>query len=225
MNSKYLVHQDCDVYFNYGVYTLEDFNFINLVIWFFESCFHKMYVYPSNYILGIYRTSFQKSSYENKTISASSQSSEISKCSYYESIFKAHNICVRDECFNDVDKRTKYDALNRVGLPSNLHKLKRQSKFLLFIITKNYLESSSFETDWNEAIELNRNVVIIFKKDEDFIKNIDSKRFDYHKTYCISDEFFQAMITYKCSNEMSLDEETFFAIFSSYYTKLKKVSS
>ena len=110
---------------------------------------------------------------------------------YYEDILESYNFKIKDQIINLMKNSKEKDSdifclkksFNQIEI-NEKEIFKKKSKLLIFLITKNYLESEIFETHLNEAVSLNKEIFILLLEGGLDVKHV---KFGKHKVYNICD--------------------------------------
>ena len=207
MNSKFLVYKICDVYFNYYAdyeQNEQDYQFIDLVLWYFETVFTRLSTFPSRELSNRLKELSHHCNEPSKENDCENENAQ----NYYQKVFDAHNVHANlNEKFQYLNKLYGDENIHCTGFPVEIDKLKRQCKFRIFIVTEKYIESKEFEKDLNDAISLNNNIILLY--DQIDKKYLDEIKLSKERIFKISKLFLIEMIVVNESKKNFEDDYIF----------------
>jgi hypothetical protein len=100
---------------------------------------------------------------------------------FLKKLLEAYNFdCKFLENLNEEQNQSLFEKLKKVEF-YDTQKLKKQSKLIIFIITKKYIDSGLFKKHLEEANELQKEIKLILKE-SDYITNLEEE-FKFLKYY------------------------------------------
>ena len=202
---KFRQNIKCEVFFYFGLKTYQDYKNVNEVFSTFckrflncwphpeftkdETIFELIWLYEKN----PNPKSFKKKLEKLKKIFKKNDQTKINvsdeNLENYKTILEHFNILVRDELI-DFIKRSRVDNLELVKIIENLNKfqitdkkkLLKESKVVIFCLTKSYLDSPLFASDWEEIKVLNKDFLLVLLETN---LNYSYLNVEFHKVYDI----------------------------------------
>ena len=194
-----LTFEKCKIYFYYGLESIEDYQELLSVLRYFTVRSIGP-IYPNSSCKNLRQTL--------NLICNHSRSLSISNYNEYKNILEEANIFNASRYFDDISK--KY--LNEFELIDTA-RLKKQAKLLIFFVHKQYVESELFEKHWKEAIELNKEILILDIERSSTSADLQQK-FEKQKYFMLTREMLN-----HSSNENEIDK-----FINNYLPKNSEVS-
>ena len=181
MHSKLIYERSYDAYFNFGIYSTNEFELIGVLFKILKEC-HLEYFYPDNLHKDRWTTDFEKlndliKAYEtkknqNEKIEVNNQS-KINKV--YKQLLEAYNIGLDiDDLIDLLEDELKSKLRNFILHDTN--KIMKNCSLIGFILTQSYYNSKLFQIHWKKAIETNKEILILILEDN---LNIDDELLKY----------------------------------------------
>jgi hypothetical protein len=236
METKLVFERNCEIYFYFGIYSIDDTKLIApLLKFFYQDLYFKHFHPECNFdklsdILNLYEKNLiQKDNVEIKPTTkqdekddfGSESVKENKKIDFYKKLLKEYNIGLNiDEIVAMIssEKSLKH-KLDGITLKDSKN-LKQQCSLIVFLITKKYLNSELFENHWKEANETKKDIVI-FLLEQDLELNQD--QFMNYKVLNIIDFMKKLNSSFKYSEwrreKMSDDEIVFLNFIRNLYVR------
>jgi hypothetical protein len=181
IHSKLIYERSYDAYFNFGIYSTNEFELIG-VLFIILKKFHLKYFYPDNLHKDRWSADFEKlndliKAYEtkknqNEKIEVTNQN-RINKV--YKKLLEAYNIGLDiDVLIGLLEDELKSKLKNFILYDTN--KIMMNCSLIGFILTQTYYNSKLFEVHWKKAIEMNKEILILILEDD---LNIDDELLKY----------------------------------------------
>ena len=184
MKGKIILNSDnCEIFFNYGIFSISNSSYIKSVIHFFE--LKNLPIFPKTTHLVHFKNVYNSFGKADQLIEkyyetniATNQQKDERIYEKYKNILKSFNICLKNdlvEILSDTNTNDEYLMKLAKELEEadcvDVKLFYKKSKMIIFLLTKSYHESNLFKEDWKEAINSNKEIVIIINKYEDNLIN------------------------------------------------------
>ena len=183
MHSKLIYERSYDAYFNFGIYSTNEFELIGVLFNILKEC-HLKYFYPANLhkerwtwtaefgklndLIKAYET--KKNQNEKKEVKNQSKINKV-----YKQLLEAYNIGLDiDDLIDLLEDELKSKLRNFILYDTN--KIMKNCSLIGFILTQSYYNSKLFQIHWKKAIETNKEILILILEDN---LNIDDELLKY----------------------------------------------